>query len=207
LATSPSSATQASDVIKGFVNREVDEFLKNMREMNEGTEGVPEEFESDFTLRYKPELLSPSMIALRFEMSSYVRGAAHPMSNTKILLYDLSLHELLDTSDLFTPGLDYLGYLSQISRSKLRALLPDTSQQEFDLEVIPGTEAKSENFHVVVPSPDGLHIIFNPYQVAPYARGTVEITIPLTEIGDQLSTSTKAAIHSSASLPASTIDQ
>lgn len=197
LATAPQVATQASDVIKGYANRKVEDFLSEMRETLKGT-SVPDEFESDFTMRYQPVLRSSSLLAIRFEASSYIRGAAHPMSETSVLLYDMTNHASLATADLFTPGVDYLDLLSQASREELRKQFTDIKDMEFNDQVIPGTAPQVENFRVVYPQYDGIHIVFNPYQVAAYARGTIEVFLPYSTIKNSLATSTRMAIENAA---------
>lgn len=197
LATDPTTAVQLSDVIRGTINRRIEQFLENHRDVPKDT-GIPEEFESELTIRYEAVLHTRSLVAIRFETAEYIRGSAHPLSQSSVVIYDLVDHALYDTGDLFGAGIDYLDYLSQTSRTKLRSEYPDLAANEFKEMVDAGTTATSENFSVVYPSADGLHVVFNPYQVAPYARGAVELTIPLAETRKVLSERTTSAIEEAA---------
>jgi hypothetical protein len=194
LATDSRTARLVSDVIKGKVDRIANDFLREARGAA-GAENIPPEITSDLTLRYSPALLTRALIAIRIDRSTYIRGAAHPDSGVHIILYDLREHALLSTANLFLSGGDYLGFLSGYTRDKLKIAFPDMTQEEFANFVIPGTEPLAENFRDVLVTPKGLTVIFNPYQVAPYARGTVTVEIPYADVESRLSTVVKDAIR------------
>lgn len=194
LAIDQRTAQIASDVIKGEVNRSIEGFIENALEMA-NAENIPPEITSDLTIRYTPILLTPSLIAVRFDHSAFIRGAAHPDSGANIVVYDLTNHSLLSTADLFSPGSDYLGFLSDYTRDRLRANFSEMSNEEFAMTAVLGTAPKAENFREVLPTKNGLTVIFNPYQVAPYARGIVTIDIPLADVESKLSSVTKNAIR------------
>ncbi len=185
LATAPDDAQQANDVILGFVNRMKDGFLEDARDASKGkTEQIGTG--SDLTVRYTMSFVSPTLLSIRFESSAYIMGVAHPDSESHVLNYDLSSHALLSTADLFISGNDYLGYLSSYTRSDLKQEFKELSDTDFTDFVVPGTEPKGENFREVAVTTGGLVVIFNPSQVAPYARGTVNVNIPLAEARQKL---------------------
>jgi hypothetical protein len=193
LATDPRTAQLVSDVIRGEVMRMIDDFLINAREMS-NTENIPPEFVSDLTVRYQPVLLTPSVIAVRLDHSAYIRGAAHPDSGVRIVLYDIRAHALLSTADLFLAGSDYLAILSGYTRDRLKIIFPDLSTEEFGNTVILGTQPIAENFREVLVTGSGLTVFFNPYQVAPYARGVVTVDVPYADIQSHLTETVKGAI-------------
>jgi len=185
LGTTPTVAQQTNDVIKGVTDRLVDAFMADANETKKNSD-IPSDMRSELTVRYQPLLISPSFISIRFDSSAYIRGAAHPDNQSKILNYDLVEHALLETSDLFAPGGDYLDYLSNYTRGALRGILTEMGKEDFDSFVIPGTAPIAENFKLVGLTNNGISIIFNPYQVAPYARGSIEVVIPYSVVSPKL---------------------
>jgi hypothetical protein len=73
----------------------------------------------------------------------------------------------------------YLQILSTDSVPLLTTALGDDADSD---QIAQGTSATEDNFKVFVPHADGLHIIFNQYQVASYADGVQEITIPYSDL-------------------------
>jgi hypothetical protein len=54
--------------------------------------------------------------------------------------------------------------------------------------MLPGTAPTHENFQEIGITKAGLTVLFNPYQVAPYARGVPEVKIPLADMSPPLQT-------------------
>jgi hypothetical protein len=179
-------ADQTSDVIARFVTDRIEEFRRAAFEDAIDSSGIPSTQGSDLVMRWRPMLVSPALLAIRFDMSAYIGGAAHPDNRVHVLLYDLDRKVLLRTSDLFQEQGAALTYLSKETRRLLRPLFSDLSDADFVAAVSGGTEPSAENFARVAPVQDGLVIIFDPYQVAPYARGAPEVRIPLGELGSVL---------------------
>ena len=76
LVDHPELAKEASAVIKSFADDAISAFKKDVTEMY--SPDVPKEFESDYTMRWSPLLISPTILSLRFDYSEYVAGSAHP---------------------------------------------------------------------------------------------------------------------------------
>lgn len=182
----PELAKEANDVISSFIKDTTTKFTENITEMLSSS--MPAEFSSDLTMHWVPLLVSPSIISIRFDYSEYVAGAVHPDNRTRILNYDFEKHLLLSPISLFASSTQALPFLSTFSRNALRSQFGDSSESTFTDFVIPGTEPTHENFQEVGITKTGLLIVFNPYQVAPYARGTVEVPIPTAEIVDATNT-------------------
>ena len=179
LANNLQLTKETNDIIEGFVDNTIEKFIKNVQEMYSPL--VPESFSSDLTMNWRALLVSPSIISLRFDYSEYVAGAAHPSNETRILNYDLENHILLSTTDLFASSTQALPFLSQFTRAALKTQMSDEPEEIFHTQAIPGTEPRYENFQEIGITKEGLLVVFNPYQVAPYARGTVEVAIPLSD--------------------------
>lgn len=182
ISSHPNYAKEANAVIDSFVKDVSSKFITSVEGAN--TSSMPESLSSDLTMRWKALLVSPSIISLRFDSSAYVSGTAHPDNRTRILNYDFEKHLLLSPSNFFSSSTIALPFLSSTTRSILKAQLGDESTDIFNAQTVPGTEPKYENFQEIGITKKGLLVIFNPYQVAAYARGTIEVPIDLPLLTD-----------------------
>lgn len=185
LAQHPELAKDANAVIRAFASDTIEKFTADVEDMY--SPNVPKEFTSDLSVRWSAQLLSPSIISIRFDESEYIAGSAHPNTQTRVLNYDMERHLLLQTGDLFASSTKALPFLSNYTREKLKLILSDQPEDIFNSQALPGTEPTVENFSTISITKDGLLVIFPPYQVAPYARGTIQIPILLSELGDEIS--------------------
>ena len=193
LVERPELAKDANAVVSAFVHDSVNAFLKDADEAY--SPDIANESSSDFSMRWSALLLSPTIISLRFDFSEYTAGAAHPNSGTRILNYDLEKHLLLQTPDLFASTSKALPFLSEFSRTALTTILADQPKYSFESEMAAGTEPTSSNFEQVGITKSGLLIVFSPYQVAPYARGTVQVDVPNADLVGTISERVSEAIR------------
>jgi hypothetical protein len=124
------------------------------------------------------DVTKTGLVGLVYSISSYAAGAAHPNNFNLTFNYDLTTGKVLTLEELFQSGTDYLGSLSQYCMEDLR------SQNRLDFQE--GVLPKPENFQNWAITSNGLKIVFDPYQVAPYASGTNEVLIPYQRIKDIL---------------------
>lgn len=176
IASDPVRAADANALITSYIEDRIARFHEHAQDISpalrEGAVG------SDLTLRYRVLLASPTILSLRFDSSEYIAGAAHPNNETRILNCDIKRHLLLGTVDLFASSTEALLALSESARRILKERFHDDGEEYIQTHVLPGSAPTHENFREVGLTPEGLLIIFNPYQVAPYARGTVEVFLP-----------------------------
>ena len=134
---------------------------------------LPESF-----LDVRFELLSPpgSIFSLKFEITSYAKGAAHPFDYTRTATYDLEKGEDVTLDSLFLPGVDFLGPISATCLAKLQAseIGPVLSVED--------AQPTAENYRNWNITADGLLITFDEYQVAPYAAGPQTVMVPYSEL-------------------------
>ncbi|MEN6410258.1 MAG: DUF3298 domain-containing protein [Anaerolineaceae bacterium] len=130
----------------------------------------PETPLSTMDVRYTVLLQTPNLISIQFTDSWFVSGAAHPGSTAITLNYDLANHRVLNLPDLFQTDQPYLQVISDecIRQLKARDIGADES----------GAAPVLENFTRWNLTPEGLVITFDPYQVAAYAAGLQQVTIP-----------------------------
>lgn len=116
--------------------------------------------------------------SFKFHYSFYNNGAAHPGDFSHTVNYDLGSGRELALGDLFVPGSDYLGALSNYCLDELR------KKPYSDSFTTSGADPTLENYRNWNITPEGLMITFDTYQVAPGAAGPQVVVMPY----DQLST-------------------
>jgi hypothetical protein len=134
----------------------------------------PDFGESSMDVRYEAYLPTDSFLSIWFDIGFYSAGAAHPGSYSWTLNYDLHTGSVLALADLFKPDVPYLetlaAYSKQVLNEKGVLLFPD------------GADPLEENYRNWNATPDGLLITFDEYQVAPYAAGSQQVTVPYSEL-------------------------
>lgn len=160
------------------------EFIKNFKE-GTGKMELFGEMKHGFYSDYAVLLLTNTLLSIRFTNSEYFSGAAHPNSLTQVFNYDITDGELIELTDFFKPESNYLEVISEFAENELLEKFKE--ENELLKEMIKsGTAAKAENYEKVGISEDGLIIIFDPYQVAPYALGPQEVKIPYENLKEQI---------------------
>ncbi len=132
---------------------------------------------------------STRIVSLTLDFSNYVSGAAHPISFQHTLNYDFDTHKVLSLADLFIPDSDYLNRIAGYAQQDLTA-----REMLFYPE---GAAAEAQNYQSWVLSNEGLTVLFDVYQVAPYAAGPQQVTIPFEALADMLQPTALEQIHAS----------
>lgn len=193
LVSNQNLAMKTNTVIATFVEDIIQKFERNVLEMNQ------EDFKiittSDLTMRWTPELLSPKIISIRFDISEYVAGAAHPNSEVKILNYDIEQHAFISTTEFFASSTEGLSFLANFSLSTLRDASRSAANNTDSELLTNGTRPTPDNYANVAINKAGLKIFFNPYQIAAYARGSQELQVPLSELQEYLAPDILEAIR------------
>lgn len=127
---------------------------------------------STMDVRYTVVMQTADLISIQFLNSWYVSGAAHPGTNYYTLNYDLRNHRVLALPDLFRVDQPYLQVIADecIRQLKERDIAADET----------GAAPVLENYARWNLTPDGLLITFDAYQVAAYAAGPQQVTVPYT---------------------------
>jgi hypothetical protein len=109
-------------------------------------------------------------------------GGAHGLEGLETYVLDLDTAKRLTLADLFIPGADYQAVLAA-EMNKIRA----SGTEDWDIvrEITPDDlAAEADNFFF---QPGALVVYYQPYDVAPYARGLVEFVIPAEQLAAHLS--------------------
>ncbi len=116
---------------------------------------------------------------LSVNISKYAfTGGAHGMLHNTIVNFDVKTGDLISLDSLFDkPALDKLNKLINQSLREKNTLQPGESLRSvgfFNDEV-----ETSSNYCI---TGNGIHFIYNPYEIASYAMGTVTVFIPLDKL-------------------------
>lgn len=119
-------------------------------------------------------LSNKAIVSVRYNMSTYIAGAAHPASFTRMLNYDPARRADLALHDLFKPGVPYLRALSSYCAPLLR--------RRHRLDFPEGAAPVEANYALWGVKRGVLLIHFDPAQVAPHAAGRQECAVPVRRL-------------------------
>lgn len=160
--------------LSGLVTKEVDMWRKSFVENTFPTQTNGSFLETKHTLLYQ----SGEVWSFKFDFHFYSDGAAHPGSYSITLNYDLGQGRELALSDLFLPNSNYLEAIANYCKSEL------SKQPFYDGAFTQGADPTPENYRRWNITPGGLLITFDEYQVAPYAAGPQQVTVPYAALKD-----------------------
>jgi len=131
------------------------------------------------------EILSVQMEYYQFT------GGAHGNTNYVITNYDIKTGEKIDWRQIFLMNSDFFQKISELSFKNLKEkLTTGETPLSNDEWIKEGTAPNEENYNTNVGfTENGLLIIFQQYQVAPYAAGPQEVIIPYQNIENFLNLS------------------
>lgn len=167
-------ATAFNTKMQTLVNGLVNEFKTGMKDMP----AVPITGGSSIDVKYA--LLSPlgDIFSLKFEISGYADGAAHPYHYSRAVNFNIETGQDVTLDQLFTPGSNYLEVIAQTCKAELSARMNYTPGDPFEQ----GSDPLPENYQNWNITADGLLITFDEYQVAPYAAGPQTVVIPYSAL-------------------------
>ena len=164
--------TRANQTIEQRIDTIVSDFKKN----NAPEPGVLLPEKNSLDIRFNKNItVTDKTVTIVLNISDYFGGAAHPNSYASPVTVSRTTGLLVSPKDFFKTGTNYIGILSQKAKPVLQGRLKD----DF---VVAGAEAKSENYEHIYLTNEHVVVIFNPYQVAPYAAGIQEVKIPRSEL-------------------------
>jgi hypothetical protein len=165
-------AADFQQVVDALVQEQVDSFSAQVKEDLELQAQITELAGVNNLLYVEaaPTNTTHGLVSIKFNISTYIVGAAHPNNFSMVLNYDLVQQKVLKLDGLFLPGSNYLQKLSEES---LR-IVSETGYMEWPEGAAPDP-VNYRNWNI---TPDGLLITFDAYQVAPYAAGPQQALIP-----------------------------
>lgn len=133
-----------------------------------------QQLESSYTGDYQVVFYRGRLLQLLLEGYDYPFGAAHGMPSRVYPPIDLGSGRFYELKDLFKPDSNYLQVLSAIVKKQIDSgaypyVWPDNYK---------GITA-DQLFYV---TENDLHLLFAPYEIAPYAAGFPEFIVPFAEL-------------------------
>ncbi len=185
-ALSVEADAEAVSVMEDFVEESVREFkaqgnFENLTAEDIQIMGLSEDRKESITITYE-EKSGDHTISYAYTLYVDTLGA-HPNTFYRTFTFDLTTGAELEIADLFVPRAAYLTRLSAISRFELAKSLGEFANIEY---IAQGTTPEALNFQNYAIDGDELVLLFPPYQVAPYAAGSQEVSIPLKQLEEIL---------------------
>jgi len=118
--------------------------------------------------------------SLKFDISFYSDGAAHPGDYSLTLNHDLGQSRELALGDLFLPNSNYLEAISNYCIAEL------SRQMFFEGPFTDGAQPTSDNYRNWNIAPQGLMITFDTYQVGPGAAGPQRVMVPYDQLSAEI---------------------
>jgi len=167
----PSSEENAA--IKELIKKTRSSFMSELIEDASVAADAPGK--TSLNISYSIPYQTKTALSVRFDVSIYHRGSAHPYSIAKIINF-VNGHQV-KLSDLFIEKTDYLKSIAVFCNKVI------TARNISDAPLIKeGTTAKDENYQNWFFTPKGIAVVFNAYQVAAYVYGEQTVMIPLAHL-------------------------
>ena len=197
---------QVNAAIKVRVDARVAEFVAGAKEIEKplfpgavstlqieyGVEQLPEQFGAA-----KSEgAPTQAVLSLVFHELPYYAGAAHPSGGTTSMNIDLRTGRAIELSELFRTESKPFELLAGIARGDLQKQFEPFASKSIGLDdwIAEGTAPKAENYEVFALRKEGLLLVFNPYQVAPYVFGERQVLVPWTTLRASLTPAWQGAL-------------
>lgn len=169
---------------RAMVTKDVAAFKTAETEALEEEADLPDETQtSSLDIGYQVRLATDDLISVEFTQGQYSRGAAHGNSITAVLNFDVKNGKKLALADLFNANSKYLTVISDYSIRDLKEQSKrDKDSMLEDDQIQDGAAARADNFRAWTITRKGLLIVFDPYQVAPYAAGPQQVIVPYSAL-------------------------
>lgn len=127
----------------------------------------------NYSYDFRNEILYNTNNILSYSTLQYTyTGGAHGLVATTCCVYDIEKNVEMDLNSIFKS--DALPHILSLIKGKL-AEKEKNEEIDVDMNYVDVTE----NFYV---DKDGIHWIYNPYEIAAYCFGMIEVTLPYSEI-------------------------
>ena len=166
-----------NSAIKNFIETTQNSFMKDLSQDADTPADAPGK--TGLNITYSVPYKSKNALSVRFNISIFHRGAAHPANN--VVVENFINGHPVKLADLFAPGSDYLKPIAAFSYKAITA-----EKISDDQWIKEGTDPSEKNYQVWYFTKKGIAIIFNNYQVAAYVFGEQLVHIPLALISSQI---------------------
>lgn len=168
--------TALNQRLSEIVQTEVDLWRQNFR----GLPVTPLSNGSFLEVTYTLVSQHDEIWSLKFDISFYSDGAAHPGDYSLTLNYDLGQGRELALADLFLPNSNFLEAISAFCIAELG------KQPFFEGPFTDGADPTAENYRNWNILPGGLMVTFDTYQVGPGAAGPQTVVVPWGQLSAEV---------------------
>ncbi|ARB94062.1 DUF3298 and DUF4163 domain-containing protein [Legionella longbeachae] len=163
--------------LQGFIENTKQRFFKEVGADADVSADAPGK--SGLNITYSLPYKTKNVLSVRFMISIYHKGAAHPANTVSTLNFINGSQVQL--SELFRPEVDYLKPMADFCYKKIIA--KNISDKKWIGE---GTKPTDKNYKIWSFSSEGIDVIFDTYQVAAYVYGPQTVSVPLSQIASLL---------------------
>lgn len=198
LSMSVSNLEKLSPEVQEAVERSVENFNKCMgdlldRSLESGRElgnSAQELYEDEASFKAFPfydetsidSVVTGQIVSVRVDNASYA-GGAHPGSYTSSYLFDLSVGQFIDASQIAEDPLAFQTGVAELLVEKAEALGEEYTAGYWEnyRDII-----RTWNEGTVLFSQEGMTVVYSPYELGPYAMGAVELFASYDELAELL---------------------
>lgn len=181
-----------NQLIQNFIKQNVDQFKQDIKSSakNVAIPNVQSYLKINYQLAgFVSKSQNTDFNSIRFQITRYERGMAHPANTTYVVNYDLAQNQPIILADVFNPNTHYLATIADYCNKQLQTKnLPDASL------IASGAAPKPENYQNWNLTLSGLLITFDEAQVAPRYFGNQEILIPYKDLKDIIARKTACTV-------------
>ena len=177
---SGAAAAAGERVLAAVVDEEIASFRKAYLELLQqgGHQGPPWELGIDYDDVYT----APRFWAVGLASYSYTGGAHGGVQHLPVVI-DRRSGQRVPPAGLFRNGSAWLERLAAYSYQQLSGHEPFSADDDWLRQ---GTAPTADNYRKLLPLADGLHVVFEQYQVGPYVIGSHEVTVPYAQLSGLL---------------------
>lgn len=168
-----------NDSLLAIVTGAEESFIADVGRYVEDVEPTPEAPVSSLDMFYDVRFLTPELLSIRFESSTYFEGAANPGQTVQTLNIDLTSGDELDLEDLFS-GTEWAFALDALLRERVTEEVYEGDPAGLDDWVDADALVISQHFAF---SGSGLEFSFQEFEIGPGVFGAPTVTLPLGAMG------------------------
>ncbi len=129
------------------------------------------------------EAVGDRFISVLFQTFAYAHKAAHPSTTITVIRYDMDQGRRLELEDCFSSPETALQLMAAAAPGLLQSELESVEKK---MGYIPwfteGFEPTRDNYSAFVLKPDGVEVVFQQYQILPYAFGLRKVFFPIQSL-------------------------
>ncbi len=171
-----------NEAVTKIINEEVVSFKQRVADAQDYQKTLEKsKVKNRLTIDYNSAIINldeAPIISIRFIIQGYMTGMAHPFHQYRVLNFDLASGTVIQLSDLFQPGSNYLEIFTQYANNALSKKLRGEAASNVKL-----SEMNFANWNINI---SGLRITFDEATVAPYVYGAQEVLIPYSALKEDL---------------------